>query len=132
MSWFGGTWFCQYVVGNATVFVSPVNRITCFTPAAFNPAIAAFALGLIMELAAYAESYSNHPISRSLKEAYEKKAGKKIDTTSVSDVEEISGHGVSAVIDGRRNMGHFKNPFCQRSSLVTHHISRLRKRLQIV
>ncbi len=56
----------------------------------------------LLELAAYAESYSNHPISRSLKEAYEKKAGKKIDTTSVSDVEEISGHGVSAVIDGRK------------------------------
>lgn len=56
----------------------------------------------LLELAAYAESYSNHPISRSLKEAYEKKAGKKIDTTNVSDVEEISGHGVSAVIDGRK------------------------------
>lgn len=56
----------------------------------------------LLELAAYAESYSNHPISRSLKEAYEKRTGKQIDATSVSDVEEVSGHGVSAVINGRK------------------------------
>lgn len=52
----------------------------------------------ILELAAYVESYSNHPISKSLKQAY----GKQIDTSRVSDVEEISGHGVSAVVDGRK------------------------------
>jgi Cd2+/Zn2+-exporting ATPase len=57
---------------------------------------------VLLELAAYAESYSNHPISRSLKEAYEKRTGKQVDATKVSDVEEISGHGVSAVIDGRK------------------------------
>lgn len=56
----------------------------------------------LLELAAYAESYSNHPISRSLKEAYEKRTGKQIDATSVSNVEEVSGHGVSAVISGRK------------------------------
>lgn len=56
----------------------------------------------LLELAAYAESYSNHPISKSLKEAYGKRTGKQIDTARVSDVEEISGHGVSAVIDGRK------------------------------
>ena len=52
----------------------------------------------LLELAAYVESYSNHPISKSLKQAY----GKQIDTSRVSDVEEISGHGVSAVVDGRK------------------------------
>lgn len=52
----------------------------------------------ILELAACVESYSNHPISKSLKQAY----GKQIDTSRVSDVEEISGHGVSAVVDGRK------------------------------
>ena len=52
----------------------------------------------LLETAAYAESYSNHPISRSLKEAY----GKPIDTSRVSEVEERSGHGVSAVIDGKK------------------------------
>lgn len=57
---------------------------------------------VLLELAAYAEGYSNHPISRSLKEAYEKRTGKQVDATKVSDVEEISGHGVSAVIDGRK------------------------------
>lgn len=51
----------------------------------------------LLEKAAYVESYSNHPISKSLKEAY----GKEIDTTRVSDVEEISGHGVQAYVDGR-------------------------------
>lgn len=56
----------------------------------------------LLEMAAYAESYSNHPISRSLKEAYGKRTGKQIDTARVSEVEEISGHGVSAVIDGRK------------------------------
>ncbi|MDE7323841.1 MAG: cadmium-translocating P-type ATPase [Lachnospiraceae bacterium] len=52
----------------------------------------------LLETAACAESYSSHPISRSLKEAY----GKQIDASRISDVEEISGHGVSAVIDGRK------------------------------
>lgn len=53
---------------------------------------------VLLEAAACAESYSGHPISRSLKEAY----GKPVDASRVSDVEEISGHGVSAVIDGRK------------------------------
>lgn len=52
----------------------------------------------LLELAACVESYSNHPISKSLKQAY----GKQIDTSRVSDVEEMSGHGVSAVVDGRK------------------------------
>ncbi len=46
--------------------------------------------------AAYVESYSNHPIARSLREAY----GKPLDQNRVTDVEEISGHGVTAKIDG--------------------------------
>lgn len=52
----------------------------------------------LLKMAVYAESYSNHPISKSLKEAY----GKDIDTALVSDVEEISGHGVTAVVDGQK------------------------------
>lgn len=49
-----------------------------------------------LEKAALVESYSNHPISKSLKEAY----GKEIDNNRVTDAKEISGHGVSAVVDG--------------------------------
>jgi len=49
----------------------------------------------LLKLAAYAENYSNHPISASLKEAY----NKKIDSGSISEVEEISGHGVSATVE---------------------------------
>lgn len=50
----------------------------------------------LLELAALAESYSDHPISRSIKEA----CGHALDMNRVSDTEEISGHGVKAVIDG--------------------------------
>lgn len=50
----------------------------------------------LLEKAALVESYSNHPISKSLKEAY----GREIDNNRVTDAKEISGHGVSAVVDG--------------------------------
>ena len=50
----------------------------------------------LLELAAYAEDYSNHPISLSIQKAY----GKKIDNNRITDVQEIAGHGVQAVIDG--------------------------------
>ena len=50
----------------------------------------------LLEKAALVESYSNHPISKSLKEAY----GKEIDNNRVTNAKEISGHGVSAVVDG--------------------------------
>ncbi len=51
----------------------------------------------LLALAAYAEDYSNHPISQSIQKAY----GKKIDNSRISDVQEIAGHGVRAVIDGK-------------------------------
>ena len=51
----------------------------------------------LIELAAYAESYSTHPISKSLQSAY----GKEIDKSRISEVKEISGHGVTAKIDGK-------------------------------
>lgn len=51
----------------------------------------------LLELGAYAESFSDHPISLSLKKAY----GKSMDHARVSNVEEISGHGVRAVVDGK-------------------------------
>lgn len=50
----------------------------------------------LLEYAACAESYSTHPISRSLKEAH----GQEIPNERVTDVEEISGHGVKALVDG--------------------------------
>lgn len=54
--------------------------------------------GELLELAAYAENYSTHPISKSLKEAY----GKEIDSSCISEVEEIGGHGVTAIVKGRK------------------------------
>ncbi|MGN1411581.1 MAG: heavy metal translocating P-type ATPase [Oscillospiraceae bacterium] len=50
----------------------------------------------LLELTAYGESFSNHPVSLSLKEAY----GKDIDITRVKDTKEIAGKGVSSVVDG--------------------------------
>lgn len=50
----------------------------------------------LIEYAAYAESSSSHPISKSLQKAY----GKTVDRTRVSDVQEISGNGVIAKVDG--------------------------------
>lgn len=51
----------------------------------------------LLELAAYAESHSTHPISLSLQRAYKG----NIDLSRVTDVEEIPGHGISARVDGR-------------------------------
>lgn len=52
----------------------------------------------LLKYAAYAENASSHPISLSLKNAY----GNKIDANKVSGIEEIAGHGVSAVVDGHK------------------------------
>ena len=52
----------------------------------------------LLEYAAYAESGSSHPISLSLKKAY----GKDIELSKVSDIEEISGHGVKAEYEGHK------------------------------
>lgn len=52
----------------------------------------------LIELSAYAEAYSSHPISKSIKQAY----GKEIDLARIDDVKEISGKGVTAIVDGRQ------------------------------
>ena len=52
----------------------------------------------LLDLAAHAESASSHPISKSIKKAY----GKEIDRSRVSEIKEISGHGLTAVVDGRK------------------------------
>lgn len=51
----------------------------------------------LLEMAALAESYSDHPISRSLKEAW----GQELDASRVGEVEELSGRGVRAQVDGK-------------------------------
>ncbi len=52
----------------------------------------------LIEYAALAESASSHPISKSLQRAY----GKGIDRSRVSDITEISGHGITAIVDGKQ------------------------------
>ena len=51
----------------------------------------------LLETAALAESYSKHPISQSLKQAW----GKELDAARVTDVEELGGYGITARVDGR-------------------------------
>ncbi len=53
---------------------------------------------LLLEYAALAESASSHPISKSLQRAY----GKEIDRSRVSDITEIGGNGITALVDGKR------------------------------
>lgn len=53
---------------------------------------------MLVELAALAECASSHPISKSLQKAY----GKTIDHSRVADIQELSGKGITAVVDGRR------------------------------
>lgn len=54
--------------------------------------------GQLLEYAAMSENYSTHPIARSLKEAY----AKDIDQSRIKDVLELSGKGITAVIDGKK------------------------------
>ena len=68
-----------------------VFEVTCLAPAADRTKEE------LLETAVYAEHYSGHPISRSLKEAY----GRAVDPARVREVEEIGGHGVTALVDGR-------------------------------
>ena len=52
----------------------------------------------LLETAALAESFSNHPIAQSLRRAY----GRAVDSSRVEDVQEIAGHGITALVDGAR------------------------------
>ena len=86
-----------YVVFDKTgTLTKGVFQVTEICPDEKWKETAADAPGLLLEYAAYADSYSSHPISRSLKEAY----GREIDKTKVAEVEEIGGHGVTAVVNG--------------------------------
>ncbi len=58
----------------------------------------------LLEVAAYAEAHSNHPIALSVNEAYVERRGakgKKLDLTRLSDIQEIAGHGIKCKLDGK-------------------------------
>lgn len=83
----------QYIVFDKTgTLTKGVFEVTGIYPAK------GFDESTIVGLASYAESASNHPISISLKKYF----GKEIKRDSVSDIEEIAGHGVSAVVNGHK------------------------------
>ena len=52
----------------------------------------------LLKTAAYIESFSNHPIAKSILESY----GKDVDKQKITEYEEISGHGVTALVDGKK------------------------------
>ena len=79
----------------------------------------------LLEYAVFAESASSHPISKSLQRAY----GKEIDRTRVSDIQEISGNGVTAKVDGMevaagndKLMKHLNIPYqdCRQTGTIIH------------
>ena len=83
----------QYIVFDKTgTLTKGVFEVTGIYP------VNGFDESTIVGLASYAESASNHPISISLKKYF----GKEIKRDSVSDIEEIAGHGVSAVVNGHK------------------------------
>lgn len=83
----------QYIVFDKTgTLTKGVFEVTGIYPAN------GFDESTIVGLASYAECASNHPISISLKKYF----GKEIKRDSVSDIEEIAGHGVSAVVNGHK------------------------------
>ena len=83
----------KYIVFDKTgTLTKGVFEVTNIEPAS------GFSKDELLEYAAYAESGSSHPISLSLKKAY----GKDIKLSKVSDIEEISGHGVKAEYEGHK------------------------------
>ena len=100
----------KYVVFDKTgTLTEGVFQVTDIQPAE------GVATSALLEYAAYAESYSNHPIAKSLKEAYIKtcvaktertasveEASSCLDMTRVGETEEISGHGLITQVDGRK------------------------------
>ena len=83
----------KYIVFDKTgTLTKGVFEVTNIEPAS------GFSKDELLEYAAYAESGSSHPISLSLKKAY----GKDIELSKVSDIEEISGHGVKAEYEGHK------------------------------
>ena len=79
----------------------------------------------ILEYAAYAETNSNHPVAKSISDAF----GKVIDSKRIKQVEEISGHGIKAAIDGKTVLAgndkllhkeNIEHPVCQVDGTVVH------------
>jgi Cd2+/Zn2+-exporting ATPase len=79
----------------------------------------------ILEYAAYAETNSNHPVAKSISEAF----GKDIESKRIEQVEEISGHGIKAVVDGKTILAgndkllhkeNIEHPLCQVDGTVVH------------
>ncbi len=94
-----GSNYLEALAKTETVVFDKTGTLTqgSFTVTALHPS-EGFTEESLLEYAALAERWSNHPISLSLRTAY----GKTPDPSRVTDVEEIAGHGVCAQVDGKR------------------------------
>ncbi|MBP1736896.1 MAG: cadmium-translocating P-type ATPase [Oscillospiraceae bacterium] len=92
-----GANYLEALAATKTVVFDKTGTLTegKFHVAALNPAEGT--REQLLEYAAYAECYSNHPISLSVKAEY----GKELDTGRVSETEELAGRGIRAVVDGK-------------------------------
>ena len=91
--------YLELLAKTETVVFDKTGTLTrgVFELAALNPA-PGVGEGELLEAAALAERHSGHPIAQSLRRAL----GGEVDPDRVTDVQEIPGHGVSALVDGKR------------------------------
>ena len=93
-----GSNYLEALAGTKLVIFDKTGTLTCGVFEVIDVHHNTIPREQVIEYAALAESYSSHPISRSLREAY----GREIDAGRVSDVQEISGGGVTATVDGTK------------------------------
>lgn len=92
-----GSNYLEALADTETVVFDKTGTLTKGSFAVTDIKAAGMSSSALLELAAYAEDYSNHPISLSIKRAY----NKTIEHSRITNVEEIAGHGVRAVIGGK-------------------------------
>lgn len=92
-----GSNYLEMLANAGTVLMDKTGTLTKGTFSVTKVVARNMRAEVLLEYCAYAENFSTHPISLSIKAAY----GKEIDSSRIQDVEEIAGHGIKAVVDGK-------------------------------
>ncbi len=95
-----GSNFLEAVAGVTTIVMDKTGTLTKGEFKVSEIVASGISEERLLEIAAYGESFSTHPIAASIKEAYDN----KIDTDRIKDVKEISGHGVELLLDGKETL----------------------------